>query len=277
MSSRACPREKIYFVVNEKHLFKKWPELVSEPRPFAPDECPERIISGRDCWIILTWARLCAVDCPFDPVLSCRSVDNAVCVFHWDDATPAQGVHRCFAVVAQADRPRPALSDMTVMQNGLMGETGLRRTMPHWPQPGLIPRDPARGDRLETIAYFGSDQYEPQFVKTGAFQDALRQRGVRFVNRFQGEWHDYQHVDAVLDSIDRLQQESGLYRRMTEHGAKRAQAFDVNMLTQKWISLLEEARERNRRETLHPVMRSIRYLWNRQKINLGKRLSGWRD
>ena len=152
MSSRACPREKIYFVVNEKHLFKKWPELVSEPRPFAPDECPERIISGRDCWIILTWARLCAVDCPFDPVLSCRAVDNAVCVFHWDDATPAQGVHRCFAVVAQADRPRPALSDMTVMQNGLMGETGLRRTMPHWPQPGLIPRDPARGDRLETIA-----------------------------------------------------------------------------------------------------------------------------
>lgn len=87
---------------------------------------------------------------------------------------------------------------MTVMQNGLMGETGLRRTMPHWPQPGLIPRDPARGDRLETIAYFGNDQYEPQFVKTGAFQDALRQRGVRFVNRFQGEWHDYQHVDAVL-------------------------------------------------------------------------------
>ena len=170
MSSHACPREKIYFVVNEKHLFKKWPELVSEPRPFAPDECPERIISGRDCWIILTWARLCAVDCPFDPVLSCRSVDNAVCVFHWDDATPAQGVHRCFAVVAQADRPRPALSDMTVMQNGLMGETGLRRTMPHWPQPGLIPRDPARGDRLETIAYFGSDQYEPQFVKTGPFR-----------------------------------------------------------------------------------------------------------
>ena len=84
-------------------------------------------------------------------------------------------------------------------------------------------------------------------------------------------------AEAVLDSIDRLQQESGLYRRMTEHGAKRAQAFDVNMLTQKWISLLEEARERNRRETLYPVMRSIRYLWNRQKINLGKRLSGWRD
>lgn len=35
-------------------------------------------------------------------------------------------------------------------------------------------------------------------MKTDAFQDALRQRGVRFVSRFQGEWHDYQHVDAVL-------------------------------------------------------------------------------
>ena len=81
----------------------------------------------------------------------------------------------------------------------------------------------------------------------------------------------------MLDSIDRLQQESGLYRRMTEHGAKRAQAFDVNMLTQKWLSLLEEARERNRRETRNPLLRYARYLWNRQKINLGKRLSGWRD
>ena len=60
----------------------------------------------------------------------------------------------------------------------------------------------------------------------------------------------------MLDSIDRLQQESGLYRRMTEHGAKRAQAFDVNMLTQKWISLLEEARERNRRGAVGPPMGS---------------------
>lgn len=333
MTSSESLREKIYFVVSGKHLSREWPELVSDPRPFAPDGCPERILSGRDCWVILTWARLCAADCPFESVLSCKAVDNAVCVFHWDDATPAMGVHRCFAVVAQTDRPRPALSDMTVMQNGLTGETELRRKMPHWPQPGLIPRDPARGDRLETLAYFGSDQYEPHFVKTGAFQEALRQRKVRFVNRFQGTWHDYGHVDAVLairdcppvvlatkpasklvnawkagvpallgpepayrelrvspldfletpsaeavlDSIDRLQREPGLYRRMAEHGAERAEAFHDGILTERWIGLLEEARERNRRETRHPALRHIRYLWDRQRISLGKRLSGWRD
>lgn len=222
---------------------------------------------------------------------------------------------------------------MTIMQNGLMEETDLRKKIPHWPQPGLIPRDQARGDRLETIAYFGSDQYEPHFVKTEAFQEALRQRKVRFVNRFQGTWHDYENVDAVLairdcppvvlatkpasklinawkagvpailgpepayrelcvspldfleassaeavlDSIDRLQQEPGLYRRMVEHGAKRAEAFHEGVLTKQWIDLLEEAREGNRRGRIHPVPRSIRYLWNRQKISLGKRLSGWRD
>lgn len=248
MSSRACPREKIYFVVNEKHLFKKWPELVSEPRPFAPDECPERIISGRDCWIILTWARLCAVDCPFDPVLSCRAVDNAVCVFHWDDATPAQGVHRFVnrfqgewhdyqhvdAVLAIRDCPPVVLATKPASKLINAWKAGV---------PALLGPEPAYRE--------------------------LRTSPLDFLEAASAE--------AVLDSIDRLQQESGLYRRMTEHGAKRAQAFDVNMLTQKWISLLEEARERNRRETLHPVMRSIRYLWNRQKINLGKRLSGWRD
>lgn len=333
MSLRDCPREKIYFVVNEKHLFKKWPELVSDPHPFAPDECPERIISGRDCWIILTWARLCAVDCPFEPVLSCRAVDNAVCVFHWDDATPAQGVHRCFAVVVQADRPRPALSDLTVMQNGLVEEQDLCRKIPLWPQPGLIPRNPARRTRLEVISYFGSDQYEPHFVKTDAFQEALRQRGVRFANRFQGTWHDYENVDAVLairdcppvvmatkpasklinawkarvpamlgpepayrelrrspldfletdsaeavlDAIDRLQGSPELYQAMVENGMKRAEAFDDNLLAARWIELLEEARERNRRETRAPLLRYARYLWNRQKISLVKRLSGWRD
>lgn len=222
---------------------------------------------------------------------------------------------------------------MTIMQNGLMGETELRRKMSHWPQPGLIPRDPARGDRLETIAYFGSDQYEPHFVKTDAFQEALRQRKVSFVNRFQGTWHDYEGVDAVLairdcpsvvlatkpasklvnawkagvpallgpepayqelrvspldfletgsaeavlDSIDRLRQEPGLYRRMAEQGAKRAEAFQNDALIEQWIDLLEEARERNRQDRAHPVARCLRYLWNRQKISLGKRLSGWRD
>lgn len=185
-------------MVNEKHLRKRWPELLSDPTPFVPEARPERIVSGLDCWPLLTWARLSAVECPFDVRLATRAVDGAVCLFHWDDAVPRLGVHRCFAVVVQADRPDPALADMTVVQNGLEGEGAYRRYIPLWTQPGLVPRDPGRGDTLRTLAYLGSDQYEPHFVKSPAFRSALRERGVTFVNRFQGWWHDYREIDAVL-------------------------------------------------------------------------------
>ena len=327
------PREKVYFVVSERHLRKAWPELVSAPLPFRPDACPERILSGRDCWCVQTWARLCAADCPFEPVLTTRAVDNAVCVFHWDDAIPALGVHRCFAVVAQTDRPAPALADLVLTQNTLRGESATRRAMPHWPQPGLLPRDPARGTHLETLAYFGSNQYEPHFVNTADFQEALRSRGLRFVNRFQGTWHDYREIDAVLAirdcppvvlatkpasklvnawkagvpallgpepayrevrtsaldfletptaeavlaALDRLRDEPGLYADMAANGLRRAEAFSTYSLTARWIALLEEARERNRRETRQPLLRAIRFWMNRGTGRLIQKSSGWRD
>lgn len=330
---RSDQRRKVYFVVGGKHLRGNWPELVGNPKPFVPEERPERIVCGLDCWTLLTWARLCAADCPFEPVLVNRAVDGEVCVFHWDDASPRMGVHRCFAVVVQADRPAPPLADMTVVQNGLSGETASRRRIPLWKQPGLIPRDPARGTRLETVAYFGSDQYEPEFVKDGAFQDALHRRGVRFVNRFQGNWHDYGDVDAVLairrcppivletkpasklvnawaagvpamlgpepayrelrsspldfletpaaeavlDAIDRLRGEPGLYAAMAENGLRRAEAFTDQRITEKWIALLTEALERNGRERLHPALRHAHCLINRQKSRIARRLLGWRD
>lgn len=154
-----------------------------------------------------------------------------------------------------------------------------------------------------------------------AVQDALRQRGSAS-SAVSREWHDYQHVDAVLAIRDcppvvlatkpasklinawkagvpallgpepawgiayspldfleaasaepcwtprRLQQESGLYRRMTEHGAKRAQAFDEHA-DAKVARCLRKRVSGNRRETRNPL-RYARYLWNRQKINLEK-------
>ena len=332
-TSSSPTRESVYCIVNEKHLRRYWPELLSEPVPFVPEARPERIVSGLDCWPLLTWARLSAVECPFEVRLATRAVDGAVCLFHWDDAVPRLGVHSCFAVVVQADRPVPALADMTVVQNALGGECSHRSYIPLWTQPGLIPRDPGRGDRLQTLAYLGSDQYEPEFVKAPAFRSALRERGVTFVNRFQGCWHDYQGIDAVLavrdcppvvlgtkpasklinawtagvparlglgpayeelrrspldfletptaesvlEALDRLQNEPGLYASMRGNGLRRAEAFTDAVLTEKWIGLLTEALRRNASERRNPVRRYLSYVFNRQRIRWETRRQGWRD
>lgn len=190
--------EKVYFVVDKGYLRRFWPELLRNPSPFDPDAVPERLLSGIDCWIVQTWARLSRGACSFEPVLTTKAVPNAVCLFHRDNALPGLGVHRCFAVVAQADRVFPPLADVVLVQNSLLPDTAFRRFIPHWPQPGLLRRDPCRGTRLEVVAYLGSEQYIPEFMRSDRIQTALRQRHMRLDVRLPGNWHDYREIDAVL-------------------------------------------------------------------------------
>ena len=84
-------------------------------------------------------------------------------------------------------------------------------------------------------------------------------------------------AEAVLDAIDRLQGEPGLYAAMVENGLRRAEAFTDQRITDRWMSLLTEALERNGRERLHPALRYGRCLINRLKSRIARRLLGWRD
>jgi hypothetical protein len=70
--------------------------------------------------------------------------------------------------------------------------------MPFWPQPGLIPRDPARGERFENIAYFGWPQNLQDSLNESSWRRRLAELGLqwRIVPRWQ--WHDYSEVDAVV-------------------------------------------------------------------------------
>jgi len=71
--------------------------------------------------------------------------------------------------------------------------------MPHWPQPNLIPRDPARGNRFETLAFFGDPSNLAAELSSPSFARELKSRaGVRFEIRKNTRWHDFADVDAVL-------------------------------------------------------------------------------
>jgi hypothetical protein len=70
--------------------------------------------------------------------------------------------------------------------------------MPFWPQPGLIPRDPSRGDRFENVAYFGWPQNLQDSLNESGWRRRLEELGLRWRIVPRWQWHDYSEVDAVV-------------------------------------------------------------------------------
>ncbi|MBD2254012.1 hypothetical protein [Nostoc parmelioides] len=78
---------------------------------------------------------------------------------------------------------------------------GYRYYMPHWPQPGLIPRDTARGDRFETAAFFGELRNLAPELQDAAFAQQLEKLGLswQILDRTQRDrWNDFSAVDVII-------------------------------------------------------------------------------
>ena len=73
------------------------------------------------------------------------------------------------------------------------------RYIRYWPQPGLIPRDPERGDRFETIAFKGMPQQLAKELQRKSFRTRLQSMGLRWIAQHKkSSWPDYSQIDAVL-------------------------------------------------------------------------------
>ena len=81
--------------------------------------------------------------------------------------------------------------------------------LPHWPQPGLIPRRENRGDRFENIAYFGHIINLAPELQDSAWERELASLGLRWLpvinsnawnnyNKVDNRWNDYSEIDAIV-------------------------------------------------------------------------------
>ncbi len=186
------------------HLARDWPDLEGlEERDI--DREPVRFRGGRNSWIAQGYLRLrealrargLAVR------LSDRIVPGTICIAHRDDANRFGGsVGDGLLVVVRADRPPAIACDFAIAQNGL--SLGRReRFVPLWPQPGILPRDPARGTLVRRLGYRGRTESLPAWLADRAFHRALARRGFAFDVREWG-WHDYRDVDVTLAGREAL-------------------------------------------------------------------------
>jgi Glycosyl transferases group 1 len=190
--------ERVRFVRRDRALVARINRQPPDLLPWQMDP-PLDICPGPSCWIAQTFIHLRKRGFPVR--LAAMPSPRDLNVVHYDDLPSwKQLPFWAFLAVVQADRPRPALADVRLVQNRLCIEDAARdRFVVLWPQPGLRPRDPARGARVSTLGYFGLETYLAQPYRDARMRAALGALGVALEPRFQPEeWTDYRGVDAVL-------------------------------------------------------------------------------
>jgi hypothetical protein len=175
-----------------------------------PDQDWTDLRRAREVWIVQTWNRLCHAGYP--PTLSDQAPGAGIIVYHKEDqrlllkrlphgATPV-------LVGVRADFRACTYADFEVLQNGYYADRQRAFFMPHWPQPGMLPRDPRRGDRMERIAYKGFVGNLAQEFRSARWLEFLRGQGMAFEDDavlddsfdhpIRTRFHDYREVDLVL-------------------------------------------------------------------------------
>ena len=180
-------------------------------RRVDPDVGLDYFKRGERMWVLQTYLRLVRAGWPAE--LTDRLPRDGLVLFHVKHRRHLMRQwHRdCEAVLVgiRADNHATEIVDFEVLQNNFYTRPGVRFFIPHWPQPGILPRDPQRGAEIRALAYRGfNNNLDPRFL-SAEFQEALQARGIewRFDSvEFSGRatdakavaWHDYRDIDLAF-------------------------------------------------------------------------------
>jgi hypothetical protein len=179
-------------------------------RALDPDREWRELVTGDRAWILQTYLRLARAGRPVDLVGEIPAAGPVL--FHAKHerlVRRAKHAGRALLIGVRADNRQPLAAELEILQNGRFADGRRRFALPHWPQPGLVPRDPARGERLERVAFKGfAANLHPELAEP-EFAAALAARGLAWdadaVDFHAGEaaaraarWADFREVDAVV-------------------------------------------------------------------------------
>ena len=192
-----------FFLAGEKDL--------TALRRLDPDRDWREFNRGERVWILQTCLRLAHAGYPVE--LAASPPAEGIVVFHAKHARALRSQWRrlgnAVLLGTRADNREPLIADFEVVQNGRFADEERRFLVPHWPQPALLPRDPARGAAIRRIAFKGFEQnLHPEF-QSPAWREFLAGRGIEWeidAVPFAGaatdqagiDWPDFRQVDLLL-------------------------------------------------------------------------------
>lgn len=223
-NGRPALARPVHFVAPQEAI---WPELRSgEAVEIAPDRLAEICVNSADCWVLRSYYELRRAG--YEVTLSDRPRQDAINIGDIYALGRATRGWTAFFVIPRGDGHEPELANFTLLQNESSTSTRPFGTVALWSQPGLQPRDPARGERIETISFKGAAvNLDPAF-QSEAFRAALAEEGVALDIGVPSDagggraWADYRETDLIL-----------AVRNLTENDAARKPA---NKLINAWFA-----------------------------------------
>lgn len=137
---------------------------------------------------------------------------EGIIIAHWDSLNKNfKPSSKQLLTCIQADRVRHPFAQVHIVQNPHSKRRKIVQFcsdnltiqndfyIPHWPQPGLIPRAKDRGSKFQNLCFFGEPQNLIQEFKSRTWTDQLQELGINWnLKTTFREWHDYSDVDGIL-------------------------------------------------------------------------------
>lgn len=189
------------------------------PQPYFPQHLPASAADnwpgfglGLHAWTLQTYLRLKGEGFPCQ-LTDCLPSEGIALLHHNAlrvHQAPVKPTPKLLLICIKAEGERYPYAQLHVVQNPQEANPrNGRHYLPHWPQPGLIPRCRQRGDRFETIAYFGHAANLAPELKSPVWERQLAALGLRWqpiinhnpwddFQQVDSRWHDCRQIDAIV-------------------------------------------------------------------------------
>ena len=188
--------QPVYFVTKNP----KWQGLINNPDQPITSALYEQCLVSEDIWSAQTFMNLKkrGLNVHLVPQL----VPGCINIVPFDYIYLSDLSYRSYVVVVQYDRPHPEICEQRLVLNKVGAIDPTHHFLPHWPQPCLEPRDPARGTRVENMTFKGNSYNLAEPFRSPEFLEALSKLDIKLVlsgseEGFNG-WRDYKTADVVI-------------------------------------------------------------------------------
>lgn len=175
-----------------------------------PDRDWREFVTGERAWVLQTYLRLRASGAPVQ--LATTLPETGIAVFSSKQRRLLRSDKPGADVVLvgiREDVGEALIADYEIVQNPSQADGKRRFLLPFWPQPGLLPRDPARGTRVENVAYKGFENNLHPELRGAEWRTSLQAQQLGWLTdavsytrdaaQFQAlAWNDFSTIDVIL-------------------------------------------------------------------------------